>query len=178
MERATDLAKEATVLVALKAADVRREPIPQDHSKRTFDLTLLVLSAPLWAPIALFCAAWVKAVSRGPLFFQQERIGQDGKRFKIFKFRSMHQGADTSVQEKHVERVFDDGPMTKLDAADSRLIPGGRLLRASGLDELPQLINVIRGEMSLVGPRPCTPNEVTIIINRSLHLFQSKIPQS
>ena len=79
----------------------------------------------------------------------------------IFKFRSMKVDVETAMHERYLERLIQaDCPMTKLDASgDPRLIPGGRLLRAGGLDELPQIINVIRGEMSLVGPRPCTPHE-------------------
>ena len=75
----------------------------------------------------------------------------------IFKFRSMKVQAQTSWHERHFERLMRDGaPMTKLDAGDDRIIPWGRFLRATGLDELPQIFNVLRGEMSLVGPRPCT----------------------
>ena len=78
----------------------------------------------------------------------------------IFKFRSMKVNADTQAHEKYVEELIANGsPMTKLDAADPRLIPGGRLFRAMGLDELPQVLNVLWGEMSLVGPRPCTVSE-------------------
>jgi lipopolysaccharide/colanic/teichoic acid biosynthesis glycosyltransferase len=75
----------------------------------------------------------------------------------IFKFRSMHVNADTRTHEEYFEQLMqENAPMTKLDAFDARLIPGGRFLRATGLDELPQIWNIIRGEMSLVGPRPCT----------------------
>jgi lipopolysaccharide/colanic/teichoic acid biosynthesis glycosyltransferase len=79
----------------------------------------------------------------------------------IFKFRSMKMNAETGSHERHFANLMGDNtPMTKLDAAgDPRLIPLGRLFRASGLDELPQIFNVIRGDMSLVGPRPCLPYE-------------------
>ena len=99
----------------------------------------------------------VKIVSPGPAFYRQHRVGFRGRPFMIFKFRSMHVNADTRSHEEYVEQLMqEDSPMTKLDASDARLIPGGRFLRATGLDELPQILNVIRGEMSLVGPRPCT----------------------
>jgi lipopolysaccharide/colanic/teichoic acid biosynthesis glycosyltransferase len=78
----------------------------------------------------------------------------------IFKFRSMKVRAETSMHEWYFERLMrGEIPMTKLDTDDPRIIPWGRVLRATGLDELPQLFNVLRGEMSLVGPRPCTPVE-------------------
>lgn len=104
---------------------------------------------------------WIKLVSRGPAIFRQERIGKDGKTFTLYKFRSMHLNADTRRHALHFNRlVKTNSPMFKLDLlSDSRLIPGGCMLRATGLDELPQLLNVLRAEMSIVGPRPCLPEE-------------------
>jgi lipopolysaccharide/colanic/teichoic acid biosynthesis glycosyltransferase len=105
-------------------------------------------------------ALWIKAVSPGPVFFHQERVGYRGRRFLIRKFRTMKVDAETFSHERHLERLIrTNSPMTKLDAADPRIICGGRLLRGLGFDELPQLFNVLYGEMSLVGPRPCTPRE-------------------
>lgn len=129
--------------------------------KRALDLTVIVLAVPVWLPLGLACSAWIKLVSRGPILFQQERVGLHGKIFTIFKFRSMRIGAVTEIHEEHVDSVFDRGPMTKMDASDTRLIPGGRFLRAVGLDEIPQLLNVLRGEMSMVGPRPCIRHELS-----------------
>ena len=99
----------------------------------------------------------IKVTSKGPVLFRQERIGFRCRQFILFKFRTMLDGADMMAHEKHVANLIKaDVPMTKLDACgDTRLTPIGLLLRVSGLDELPQLINVLRGEMSLVGPRPC-----------------------
>jgi len=103
----------------------------------------------------------VRIVSQGPVLFRQERVGYLGQRFMCFKFRTMYVNADTAVHQGHLDQLMDlDTPLVKMDAkGDPRIIPFGRLLRASGLDELPQLINVLRGEMSLVGPRPCLPYE-------------------
>jgi lipopolysaccharide/colanic/teichoic acid biosynthesis glycosyltransferase len=129
--------------------------------KTILDLTCILLTVPLWLPVVLILALWIKLVSPGPVFFRQERVGHGGKRFMILKFRTMKVNVETQTHERHLEQLINaDVPMTKLDAAgDPRIIAGGRLLRATGLDELPQLFNVLRGEMSLVGPRPCTPHE-------------------
>src|SRR5437867_9847880 len=97
----------------------------------------------------------------GPIFYRQKRSGLCGRHFFIWKFRTMRLSAETQTHERYfVNLMRVDCPMTKLDACgDTRLAPLGRVLRASGLDELPQIFNVLHGEMSLVGPRPCTPNE-------------------
>jgi lipopolysaccharide/colanic/teichoic acid biosynthesis glycosyltransferase len=129
--------------------------------KRVLDLTLCLLALPLVALALLLMAAVIVVVSPGPVFFRQERVGYMGRRFILYKFRTMRVGADDMVHRAHFSALVNGNrPMQKLDAArDARLIPGGRLLRALGLDELPQLFNVIRGDMSLVGPRPCIPYE-------------------
>ena len=129
--------------------------------KRVFDLTLVFASFPLWLPLMVLVMIWIKMSSSGPIFYRQGRVGYGGKLFMIFKFRSMKMNAETSSHEQHLASLMgNNSPMTKLDAAgDPRLIPLGRIFRATGLDELPQIFNVIRGEMSLVGPRPCLPYE-------------------
>ncbi len=129
--------------------------------KRALDLICIALALPVWLAAMALAALWILAVSPGPLLYRQERVGYFGRRFLILKFRSMKANADTRTHEDYLARLIQtDCPMTKLDAAgDRRLIPGGRFLRAMGLDELPQIFNVLRGEMSLVGPRPCTPCE-------------------
>ncbi|HEY4245846.1 MAG TPA: sugar transferase [Lacunisphaera sp.] len=129
--------------------------------KRAIDLACCVAALPILALCTLMMTIITKIVSPGPVFFRQERVGYKGRRFKIYKFRSMTLGADTAGHQSYYkELIGTNAPMMKLDArGDSRLLPGAWLLRASGLDELPQLINVLRGEMTLVGPRPCIPNE-------------------
>jgi lipopolysaccharide/colanic/teichoic acid biosynthesis glycosyltransferase len=128
--------------------------------KRILDLTCIVLSLPAWLPVMIGIALWIKAVSPGPIFFYQERVGYRARRFLIRKFRTMKVDAETLSHERHLEQLMQTNrPMTKLDAADPRIIRGGRILRALGVDELPQLFNVLYGEMSLVGPRPCTLRE-------------------
>jgi lipopolysaccharide/colanic/teichoic acid biosynthesis glycosyltransferase len=124
--------------------------------KRCLDLTLVVLTLPVWLPISIAVALFIKIVSPGTVLFRQERIGHLGTTFYCLKFRTMKMNADITVHRKHLDDLMiSDKPMKKLDCnGDDRLIPGGRWLRATGIDELPQLINVLCGEMSLVGPRP------------------------
>jgi exopolysaccharide production protein ExoY len=128
--------------------------------KRFIDLVVVALLFPLWLPVMTLVALWVAITSPGPIFYRQPRIGFKGRRFMLIKFRTMKVNAETHVHEAYLEHlIVSDRPMIKLDASDPRLIFGGRFLRATGLDELPQIFNVLRGEMSLVGPRPCTVTE-------------------
>ena len=128
--------------------------------KRILDLSLVFLSIWIWLPLVTLLALLIKVVSPGPALYRQMRVGYHGRRFMIVKFRTMKVNAETRTHEDYLEWLMQsESPLTKLDAFDSRLIPYGRFLRATGLDELPQIFNVIRGEMSLVGPRPCTAVE-------------------
>jgi exopolysaccharide biosynthesis polyprenyl glycosylphosphotransferase len=113
-----------------------------------FAVALLLLLAPLMGVVALL----VKATSRGGVFFAQTRVGLDGKPFTLYKFRSMRQGAQDD-RKFLSDQNEQDGPVFKI-AEDPRLTPVGKLLRRSSLDELPQLWNVLKGEMAIVGPRP------------------------
>jgi lipopolysaccharide/colanic/teichoic acid biosynthesis glycosyltransferase len=129
--------------------------------KRTLDVVFILLILPFGLPLAVLVAVLIQLVSDGPVLFRQERVGYLGRKFMCFKFRTMFVGAETTTHQGHLQQLMkSDAPMVKLDArGDSRIIPFGPLLRASGLDELPQLINVLRGEMSIVGPRPCLDYE-------------------
>ncbi len=129
--------------------------------KRALDFALIVLTLPIWWPLMLLLALWVAITSPGPIFYRQPRIGFKGRRFMIVKFRTMKVNAETRSHETYLEQLMvSDRPMVKLDATgDPRLILGGKFLRAIGVDELPQIFNVLRGEMSVVGPRPCTVRE-------------------
>jgi lipopolysaccharide/colanic/teichoic acid biosynthesis glycosyltransferase len=128
--------------------------------KRLLDLFIVALLFPFWLPIMTLIALWVAVTSPGPIFYRQPRIGFKGRPFMIVKFRTMKVNAETHVHEAYLEHLItSDHPMIKLDAGDPRLIFGGKFLRAIGLDELPQIFNVLKGEMSLIGPRPCTVGE-------------------
>lgn len=143
--------------------------------KRTLDVGAITIFAPVWLTLMICISVWIRLVSPGPIFFTQERVGFRGRKFKILKFRSMKMNAETDSHEDHFARLVESNqPMTKLDAAgDRRLIFSGRLLRATGLDELPQLLNVLRGDMSLVGPRPCTEPELSSYQMEQLERFDA-----
>jgi exopolysaccharide production protein ExoY len=129
--------------------------------KYALDITCILLALPIWLPLVILLILVTRIASPGPIFYRQERVGLGGKHFLIWKFRTMQASAETGTHEHYFhELMAGDRPMTKLDAyGDPRLAPFGQFLRASGLDELPQIFNVLSGEMSLVGPRPCTPTE-------------------
>jgi lipopolysaccharide/colanic/teichoic acid biosynthesis glycosyltransferase len=103
----------------------------------------------LLSPVVLVCAVLIKLTSRGPVFYVQERVGQGGRVFRMYKLRTMRDGAES-----------DTGPVWSDGEGDARVTPVGRFLRRSHLDEVPQLMNVLKGEMSLVGPRPERPHFV------------------
>ena len=130
-------------------------------TKRTLDIFCILLALPTLLPLFLVIAVVIKFVSPGPVFFRQARVGHMGRRFRIFKFRTMKVNAEIASHQGHLkDLITSNTPMTKMDSkGDPRVIKFGGILRSSGLDELPQLINVLRGEMSLVGPRPCTEYE-------------------
>jgi exopolysaccharide biosynthesis polyprenyl glycosylphosphotransferase len=130
-------------------------------AKTILDRTLAMLFLVLSWPIMLVIAVAIRLSSKGPVFYLQERVGLHGRRFKVIKFRSMIDGADR-LQAQLQARSEVSGPIFKIKN-DPRIIPYvGRFLRRSSLDELPQLFNVLKGDMSLVGPRPATPNEVAL----------------
>ena len=129
--------------------------------KRAIDLTCCLIAFPVLCFVTLVMAVILKLTSPGPVLFKQERVGYKGTRFKCYKFRTMVAGADTKGHQTYYRNlVGSQAPMVKLDSqGDKRLIPGGWILRATGLDELPQIINILQGHMSIVGPRPCLQYE-------------------
>jgi exopolysaccharide biosynthesis polyprenyl glycosylphosphotransferase len=127
-------------------------------AKRATDLLLVSLGLLLISPILLMIAAAVKLDSPGSVFYRQQRVGKDGRLFSMFKFRSMCQDADRRLETLQTQNEA-TGPLFKM-RNDPRVTPVGAVLRRWSLDELPQLLNVLRGEMSLVGPRPPLPKEV------------------
>ncbi|MGH8003111.1 MAG: sugar transferase [Limisphaerales bacterium] len=126
--------------------------------KYSFDRLFAALGLALLSPLIFITAAWIKTTSPGPVFFKQLRVGQNGRRFWMHKFRTMVVDADEKKKEL-LEQNEMSGPVFKM-ANDPRVTNVGRFLRKTSLDELPQLFNVLLGEMSLVGPRPPLPEEV------------------
>ena len=126
--------------------------------KRLMDLMLASVLLVLLAPFMLLVGIVIKLTSRGPMIFRQRRVGLNGRLFEMLKFRTMVEGAEDRRGEIDDLNIL-DGPVFKA-AHDPRLTPVGRFLRRAFIDELPQLFNVIKGEMSLVGPRPPLPSEV------------------
>jgi exopolysaccharide biosynthesis polyprenyl glycosylphosphotransferase len=126
--------------------------------KRLFDIVISLLLIILSAPIMLIAAMLIKAASPGPVLFRQKRSGLQGRVFTLYKFRSMY--VDAEARRKEFEQYNEmDGPVFKMKD-DPRITPVGRFLRKSSIDELPQLWNVLNGDMSIVGPRPPIPEEV------------------
>lgn len=115
-------------------------------AKPWFDRLLALVLLVLLAPVVAICALLVKLTSKGPVFYSQERVGENGRLFQIIKLRTMRVDAEAAT-----------GPVWADGDGDARITPVGRILRKTYLDEIPQLVNVLRGEMSLVGPRPERP---------------------
>jgi lipopolysaccharide/colanic/teichoic acid biosynthesis glycosyltransferase len=143
--------------------------------KRVLDILGALAGLVLFSPLFLILSALIKVVSPGPAFFKQERVGHMGDTFTLWKFRTMHLENDAAAHRRYLgELIRGEKPMEKLDAArDPRIIPFGKLLRRTCLDELPQLFNVLRGDMSLVGPRPCLPYEAEEYLSWHARRFDS-----
>jgi len=126
--------------------------------KRLLDVVLASLGLVASLPLSLAIIIAIKLDSPGPALFVQDRVGRYGRRFRFYKFRSMYVDAERRLSELQLQNEV-DGPVFKI-RKDPRISKVGAFLRRSSLDELPQLINVLKGEMSLVGPRPPLPREV------------------
>ncbi|HEY8301005.1 MAG TPA: sugar transferase [Jatrophihabitans sp.] len=136
--------------------------------RRGLDLFLAGVALVLLSPIVLLCALAVRVTSRGPAFFAQVRVGRSGENFRMYKFRTMRVNCDEQLHREYVTQMLVEqrassaaGEVHKLHD-DPRVTATGRLLRRTSLDELPQLFNVIKGDMAIVGPRPALPYEVEL----------------
>ncbi|OFX16155.1 MAG: hypothetical protein A2Z18_11495 [Armatimonadetes bacterium RBG_16_58_9] len=147
-------------------------PIRAYRSKRILDVVAASIGLLMAAPFAAVVALLIRMSSPGPVLFKQERVGKNGKTFTFYKFRSMREGCDDASHRNYI-KLFIEGKEEELKklqtgkklykmTSDDRVTLVGKFLRRTSLDELPQLINVLRGEMSMVGPRPHLPYEVDL----------------
>lgn len=123
--------------------------------KRGLDIFGASMALVVLAPLFLLIAIWIRLDSRGPAFFLQKRVGRAGEVFLIYKFRTMINRVEEEI-DQHAERVISEG-------GDPRITRAGRFLRVTSLDELPQLLNVLKGDMSIVGPRPIIPEQLEVV---------------
>ncbi len=137
--------------------------IPVGLGKRSLDLVLAATGMVVAAPALLAIYLWIRLTSPGPALFRQVRLGAEQREFVMHKFRTMRTDADPAVHREYIARMA-AGEAEKVDGLyklhrDPRITSAGRFLRKTSLDELPQLLNVLRGDMSLVGPRPVLPSK-------------------
>jgi lipopolysaccharide/colanic/teichoic acid biosynthesis glycosyltransferase len=142
-----------------KAVDMQKSIAVSLRKKRLFDIAVILLSMPFLIPILIMIIILVKVDSRGAAFYTSKRVGKNGKIFDFYKFRSMVVDAESLKTSLNNENESNDGVIFKIKN-DPRITRVGRVLRKLSLDELPQLLNVLKGDMSLVGPRPPIVSEV------------------
>jgi lipopolysaccharide/colanic/teichoic acid biosynthesis glycosyltransferase len=159
--------------VPLAANSVRDDRRPYLLAKRLLDIVIASTALVVLSPLLLLIALLIKLHSEGPALFVQERVGWDertrtGRIFRLYKFRSMRANSDPRLHREHMASLIKNNSAPAPEcgsvkmANDLRITGLGRILRKSSLDELPQLINVLKGDMSLVGPRPALPYEVEL----------------
>lgn len=150
----------------MQQAEIKQIEWPYFPLKRLLDITISFILLFLCAPLMVLIALAIKIQSPGPIIYKQIRIGKNGRPFPMFKFRSMYERNNTAVHKKYAQRLIrenlspqDIGSHSLKMNGDKRITPVGQIIRSLSLDELPQFFNVLRGEMSIVGPRPPMPYE-------------------
>jgi lipopolysaccharide/colanic/teichoic acid biosynthesis glycosyltransferase len=145
--------------------------------RRGLDLGVASVALVVFSPVVMACAIAIRVTSRGPAVFTQERVGLNGDVFRMYKFRTMRNRCDDAAHRDYVTQMLTaqlssngDGHVFKLQG-DPRVTRVGRFLRRTSLDELPQLVNVIKGEMAIVGPRPALPYEAELFDQRQRTRF-------
>jgi lipopolysaccharide/colanic/teichoic acid biosynthesis glycosyltransferase len=163
-----ELARASMAVGGSLAAGIRARPI-RATGKRAVDALLATTAMLVLLPLFIVVAVLVRATSRGPAFFRQTRIGRDMRPFEMWKFRTMYEDSDDAIHREFVAGLRKDIPSDRVDGQDiyklthdPRITPLGRWLRRLSVDELPQLINVLQGTMSLVGPRPALSWELEL----------------
>ena len=130
--------------------------------KRSFDIFCSLLALIVLSPILLIFALLIKLTSKGPVFFKDRRVGKNGKEIKVFKFRSMYVDAESRLKEYLTEEQYQTWLVERKIDNDPRITKLGKFIRKTSIDELPQLINIFKGDMSIVGPRPITKLEIDL----------------
>jgi lipopolysaccharide/colanic/teichoic acid biosynthesis glycosyltransferase len=163
LEREPDAAPEAAHALHLAPAPTRYSPA-WSRTKRAFDVLLAVVLLVALAPLLLAIALAIRLDTPGPLLFRQQRVGRDRRRFTVLKFRTMHDGVSPAAHRLYIAQLAAGdgaaGDGLKKLTGDPRVTRVGAFLRRTSLDELPQLVNVVRGEMSIIGPRPAIEYEL------------------
>ncbi|ATD54279.1 Putative Glycosyltransferase [Clostridium chauvoei JF4335] len=142
----------------IEIRELKKNRYLYEVTKRVIDIVASICGLLLLSPLLIVVAILIKLESKGPIVFSQKRIGLNGKEFNMYKFRSMVVNAE-ELKKKLAEQNEMSGPMFKMKN-DPRITKIGKFIRKTSIDELPQLINILKGEMSLVGPRPILPQEV------------------
>lgn len=150
---------------------MRASTILYKVTKRLMDIVGSCIALVLFSPIILYIVIAIKLEDRGPVLYKQTRVGKDGQEFELWKFRSMVQGADKIKGELADQNEIEDGPMFKMKD-DPRITKTGKFIRHHSLDEVPQFVNILKGDMSLVGPRPALPKEVAEYSERDKERLQ------
>ena len=151
----------------------KTSPLYSDKFKRIFDIVFSSILILILIPIFLIVAVLIKLTSRGSIFFKTTVIGKNGKPFYWYKFRTMYKDNDPAVHKEHLKKLIIENHANQKLIHDIRITKVGKILRKFSFDELPQLINVFKGDMSLVGPRPCLPYEYEIF--KEWHKLKYKV---
>jgi exopolysaccharide production protein ExoY len=160
-EREVERARPSVAGGSVRPVAVVLAPAATSRAKRALDIGLALLVMPLVLPLGVLITLTVLATSRGSVLFGQERVGLGGRSFKMYKFRTMHREAEQLLaQDPHLWNEYVTNGFKLPAELDRRVTKVGRFLRRSSLDELPQILNVLLGSMSLVGPRPVVPAEI------------------
>lgn len=163
--------KSNTVLLSKKFA-AAKEKTGYEVLKRIFDIVLSFAALIILSPVFLIVSAAIKIEDGGPVFFIQTRLTKHGKTFSMYKFRSMYTGAESELSNL-IDKNEMTGPVFKI-RDDPRVTAVGRFIRRTSIDELPQLVNILQGYMSVVGPRPPLPQEVKQYTNYQMHRLDVK----
>ena len=152
-------AQDISIMSTKKYKEILTQKVLYISIKRIIDVVFSILALILLAPVFAIIALAIKIESKGPVFFKHTRVGKNGKIIKIYKFRTMVENAEELIQNFTPEQMKEYKEHYKL-AKDPRITKVGRFLRKTSIDELPQFINIVKGEMSLIGPRPVVQEEL------------------